>query len=72
MSDKSRAAIAIAKFLVALAAGGLLAHIWTQARGEADALLYPDAPWAIAYGAGIITTVMIYVLLSKLGKSSVD
>ncbi|MCX8195438.1 MAG: hypothetical protein N3G22_05045 [Candidatus Micrarchaeota archaeon] len=65
MSDKSRALIAFAKLVVALAAGALLANIWIEARGYAD-------EWYVPYGAGILVAAVIYLLLTRLSKSSAD
>lgn len=65
MSDRSRAAVAIAKVILALVAGGFLGYTWMQAREGMDEFWVP-------YAAGLITAVMIYILLSKLGKSSAD
>ncbi|VVC01116.1 Uncharacterised protein [uncultured archaeon] len=65
MSDRSRAAIAIAKVIVALLAGGYLGYLWMQLREGMDEFWVP-------YAAGLVTAVMIYILLSKLGKSSVE
>lgn len=65
MSDRGRAAIAIAKVIVALIAGCYLGYIWMQLRGGLD-------EWFVPYGAGLITAVMVYVLLSRLGKSSAE
>ena len=65
MSDRSRAAVAIAKVLLSLVAGAFLGYFWLQVRGELDEFWVP-------YAAGIITAVMVYVLLSRLGKTSAD
>lgn len=65
MSDRGRAAVAIAKVLVALLAGGYLGYVWLQIRGPMD-------EWFVPYVAGLITAVMIYILLSRLGKSSAE
>ena len=65
MSDKSRALVALAKVIVALVAGGYLGYFWMQIRAGLD-------EWYVPYAAGLITAVMVYLLLSKLGKSSVD
>lgn len=65
MSDRGRAVIALAKVIVALVAGGYLGYSWMQLRGDLD-------EWFVPYIAGLITAVMIYVLLSKLGKSGPD
>jgi hypothetical protein len=65
MSDKGRAAIAIAKVIIALVAGGYLGYLWLQLRGAIDEFWVP-------YVAGLITAFFVYILLIKLGKSSVD
>ena len=65
MSDKSRAAIALAKVIVALVAGSYLGYTWMQLRSGLD-------EWFVPYIAGLITAVMVYMLLSRLGKSSAD
>lgn len=64
-SDKTRAAIAFVKVLVALVAGYAIFTIWADTRGYEDNLV-PYGP----YVAGLIVTVMVFLLLTKLSKGS--
>ncbi len=74
MSDRGRAVIAVAKVIVALLAGGYLGYVWLVLRGASgvDEAMFPEFGWLIPYIAGIITALMIYLLLSRLGKSSAE
>jgi high-affinity Fe2+/Pb2+ permease len=62
-SDKMRALIGFVKILVALAVGYGIAWVWNDTRGGIDELWVP-------YGAGLISAVMVFLLLSKLNKSA--
>ena len=64
-SDKTRAALAFVKVLIALGAGYAIFSIWVETRGYDDPLI-PYGP----YVAGVIVTVMVFLLLSKLSKGS--
>ena len=56
-SDKMRALLAFAKLAVAVAVGYGIYYIWIETRG--------DDEWWIPYGAWLVSTVMVFVLLSK-------
>lgn len=64
-SDKMRALLAFAKLAVAVAVGYGIFYVWTDTRADLD-------EWYVPYAAWLVTTVMVFVLLSKLNKGSGD
>ena len=59
-SDKMRAAIAFAKFAIALAVGYGIYYLWNDIR-------VGDEMW-VPYAAGAISAIMVFFLLSRLNK----
>ena len=61
------AGVAIAKVLIGIGAGVLMAWQWTVSfmGGNPQSL----EEWLTLLGVGFITLVMVYILLDKLGKS---
>jgi hypothetical protein len=73
-SDKTRALIAFAKLVIALAAGYAMVTIWSEARAGMDPeyeVLGSSVP-LIPYAAGLVVAVMVFFLLSRLSKGSGD
>ena len=64
-SDKMRAALYLAKLAVAAAVGYGIAYLWSDTRGGLD-------EWYVPYAVGVVCTVMVFLLLSKLNKGSGD
>ncbi|MCX6770169.1 MAG: hypothetical protein NT051_05870 [Candidatus Micrarchaeota archaeon] len=63
-SDKMRAVIAFVKVLVAIGIGYGIFALWTSYRVD-DEYWYPYVAW-------LISSVMVFILLSKLNKGSGD
>ncbi|MEM4634095.1 MAG: hypothetical protein QW275_02985 [Candidatus Anstonellaceae archaeon] len=73
-SDKTRAMIAFAKFAIAVGAGYALATIWMDARAGIDPeyeILGNMVP-VVPYAAGLVVAVMVFLLLTKMGKTGGD
>ncbi len=62
-SDKTRALVAFAKVVVALAAAYAIYAVWSETRVGLD-------EWYVPYAAGAVVAVMVFFLLSKFNKSS--
>lgn len=62
-SDKTRALIAFAKVVVALAAAYAIYSVWSETRAGLD-------EWYVPYAAGAVVAVMVFFLLSKFNKGS--
>jgi hypothetical protein len=60
-SDKTRALMAFAKFAIAAAAGYAIYYVWNDTRIGLD-------EWYVAYAAGVVSAIMVFILLSKLNK----
>jgi len=60
-----RALVSFAKILVALAVGYGIAWVWNDTRSGIDEMWVP-------YGAGLLSAVMVFILLSKLNRGSGD
>ena len=69
-SDKTRALMSFVKIVIALVAGYAIFYFWNQTGSGRyfDASIADYTP----YAAGLIVTVMVYFLLSKMSKGSGD
>lgn len=67
MGDTTKAAISIAKVLIGLGAGIVLAYQWASMRMDGSPQTAED--WLTLVVVALIATVLVYVLLHKLGKT---
>ena len=69
-SDKTRALISFVKVVMALAAGYAIFYFWTE---TGSSRLFDESIAGYSpYIAGLIVTVMVFFLLSKMSKGSGD
>lgn len=58
-SDKTRALLSFGRLLVAIAVGYGIYFVWSDTRSGLD-------EWYVPIGAGVVATVMAFLLISKL------
>ncbi len=58
-SDKMKAVFGLGRLVVAVVVGYAIANVWAETRGPLD-------EWYVPYAAGVIATIMVFVLLTKL------
>lgn len=70
MGDTTKAAISIAKVFIGLGVGALLAWQWSLMRMDGNPQTTDD--WLTLAGVAVVVTVVVYLLLHKLGKTGSD
>ncbi|MBI5159672.1 hypothetical protein HY992_06135 [Candidatus Micrarchaeota archaeon] len=70
MGDTTKAAISIAKVLIGFGVGALLAWQWALMRMDGSPQTTDD--WLTLVGVAVVVTVVVYLLLHKLGKTGSD